>query len=221
VNASRVALTALVAANLVPLIGVAFFGWRLYDVMLIYWLENGVIGAFTALRMATATEQRASALAFVPFFTLHYGLFWLVHGVFVVALFGPEGPFGAVTGAESGAAPAGTWLAAPGGPSIALPIVGAVPVAAGAAVAAVGLVVSHGVSFVRNWLAAGERDGRSPSSLMRQPYGRVVVLHVTLLVAGFAVTALGAPIAALVFMVVLKIVLDAAAHLSEHRRARA
>lgn len=56
---------------------------------------------------------------------------------------------------------------------------------------------------------------------MRQPYGRVAVLHVTLLVAAFAVTALGAPIAALAFMVLLKIVLDAAAHVREHRRARA
>lgn len=128
-HASRVALTALVAANLVPLFGVAFLGWRLYDVMLIYWLENGVIGAFTALRMATATEERASALAFVPFFTVHYGLFWLVHGVFVVTLFGAEGPFGSAPGP----APAGVQLAGPGGPSIALPIVGAVPVAEGAA----------------------------------------------------------------------------------------
>jgi len=165
VHASRVALIALVAANLVPLIGVAVLDWRLYDVMLIYWLENGLIGAFTVLRMASATEERAS--------------------------------------------------------SIALPIVGTVPVAEGAALAAVGLVLSHGTSFARNWLAAGERDGRSPSSLMRDPYGRVAVLHVTLLVAGFAVMALGAPIAALAFMVVLKIVLDAAAHLREHRRARA
>jgi len=217
VHASRVALTALVAANLVPLFGVAFLGWRLYDVMLIYWLENGVIGAFTVLRMATAAEERTSALAFVPFFTVHYGLFWLVHGVFVVTLFGTEGPFGAAPGAAS----VGPQLAQAGGPSMALPIVGAVPVAQGAALAAVGLVVSHGVSFARNWLAAGERDGRSPSSLMRQPYGRVAVLHVTLLVAAFAVMALGAPIAALAFMVVLKIVLDAAAHLREHRRAPA
>lgn len=216
-RASPVALVALVAANLVPLIGVTFFGWRLYDVMLIYWLENGVIGAFTVLRMATATEERASALAFVPFFTVHYGLFWLVHGVFVVTLFGGEGPFGGAPGA----APVGAQLAGSGGPSIALPIVGAVPVAEGAALAVFGLVASHGASFVRNWLAAGERDGRSPSSLMRQPYGRVVVLHVTLLVAGFALLALGAPSAALALMVVLKIVLDAAAHLREHRRARA
>jgi len=217
VHASRVALIALVAANLVPLIGVAVLDWRLYDVMLIYWLENGLIGAFTVLRMASATEERASALAFVPFFTVHYGLFWLVHGVFVVTLFGTDGPFGAATGAPS----VGPLLPEAGGPSIALPIVGTVPVAEGAALAAVGLVLSHGTSFARNWLAAGERDGRSPSSLMRDPYGRVAVLHVTLLVAGFAVMALGAPIAALAFMVVLKIVLDAAAHLREHRRARA
>ena len=54
VKASPLALAALVAVNLVPLVGVAFLGWRLYDVMLLYWLENGVIGAFTLARMVTA-----------------------------------------------------------------------------------------------------------------------------------------------------------------------
>ncbi|MDZ7706958.1 MAG: DUF6498-containing protein [Trueperaceae bacterium] len=99
-NASRIALGALVAANLVPLIGVGFFDWRLYDVMLIYWLENGVIGVFTVARMATAAEERFSALALVPFFTVHYGLFWTVHGVFVVSLFGIDGSFAAAPGSR-------------------------------------------------------------------------------------------------------------------------
>ncbi|MDZ7706959.1 MAG: DUF6498-containing protein [Trueperaceae bacterium] len=77
------------------------------------------------------------------------------------------------------------------------------------------------MSFVRTWLVAGERAGVSPSALMRRPYGRVMILHVTLLASAFAVTALGAPLGALVLMVALKIVVDAAAHLREHRRARA
>lgn len=216
-NASRIALGALVAANLVPLIGVGFLDWRLYDVMLIYWLENGVIGAFTVARMATATEERFSALALAPFFTVHYGLFWTVHGTFVVTLFGPGGSFGGApdaVSAEMGATGAGAF-------AIPLPVAGTVVVAEGAALATFGLVLSHGVSFVRTWLVAGERAGVSPSGLMRRPYGRVVVLHVTLLVSAFAVTALGTPLAALVLLVALKIALDAVAHLREHRRARA
>ena len=46
----------LVLANLVPLVGVVFFGWSLFGIMWIYWAENAVIGIFAILRMLTAGE---------------------------------------------------------------------------------------------------------------------------------------------------------------------
>lgn len=217
VKASPLALAALVAVNLVPLVGVAFLGWRLYDVMLLYWLENGVIGAFALARMVTAGSAPAATLFFGPFFVVHYGMFWIVHGIFVVSLFGGQGPF--ATG--GGAAPLGAAAGDPSfGPSLALPFVGRIPLVEGFGVALAALVLSHGVSFVQNWLLGGERRGASPATVMPRPYGRVVVLHLTLLVGGFAVQLLGAPLVALVLMVALKIGLDAAAHLREHRAAR-
>jgi hypothetical protein len=207
VRSSRLALVALVVANLVPLGGVLALGWGVYDVMLIYWLENGVVGLYTLARMATAGRHPLATALIGPFFVVHYGMFWLVHGVFVVTLFGPTGPFGT-------AAPS----AAPVGPSLpfALPIVGEVPWVAGAGWALAGLLVSHGVSFVQNWLLGGERDGVEPREIMPRPYGRVVVLHLTLIGGGFVVMALGAPVLALVLMVALKIGVDAAAHLRSH-----
>jgi hypothetical protein len=205
------ALAALVAANVLPLVGVVALGWGVYDVMLIYWLENGVVGAFTLLRMATAGRNPASVLFMGPFFTVHYGMFWLVHGVFVVTLFGPAGPFG---GAPDGPAAAGPAL------PFALPIAGEIPLVAGAGWAVAALVLSHGVSFVQNWLLGGERDGVDPGALMQRPYGRVVVLHLTLIAGGFFVMALGAPLLALALMVALKIGVDVAAHLRSHAAAR-
>jgi hypothetical protein len=142
-----------------------------------------------------------------PFFTVHYGMFWLVHGVFVVTLFGPTGPF-----AGPGA------VAGPSLP-IALPITGEVPLVPGAGWAIAALLLSHGVSFVQTWLRGGERDGVGPATLMRRPYGRVLVLHLTLLLGGFLVVALGAPLLALVLMVAIKIGVDAAAHLRSHAAA--
>ena len=210
-RSSRLALAALVAANLVPLLGVAALGWGVYDVMLIYWLENGVVGVYTLARMATAGRAPLATVVMGPFFVVHYGLFWLVHGVFVVTLFGPTGPFvGSVpTAASNGPSPA-----------FALPIIGEVPWAAGAGWALAGLLLSHGVSFVQNWLLGGERDGVDPREIMARPYGRVMVLHLTLLGGGFVVSALGAPLLALVLMVALKIGVDAAAHLRSHDAAR-
>ena len=54
---------------------------------------------------------------------------------------------------------------------------------------------------------------------MRAPYGRVVVLHLTILVGAVAVATVGAPIAALAVVVVLKTGIDLAARLREHRRS--
>ena len=44
----------LVAVNLVPLIGVAFWGWSLMLILVLYWIESGIVGAFNVLKMAAA-----------------------------------------------------------------------------------------------------------------------------------------------------------------------
>jgi hypothetical protein len=216
-HASPVAIALLIVANLVPLIGVLFFGWSLTTIVALYWLENGVVGVFALAKIATAegveedpgtatingrtltaAELRNPATArlfLMPFFVVHYGMFWLVHGVFV-------------------------WFALPmiweqmggatGGPSL-VACLWALPV----------LVLSHAASFVYNWWLGGERYTSSPSREMGAPYGRVVILHVTIVLGAFLVAFLGSPIWALVLMVGLKTVADLAAHLAERQRAGA
>lgn len=206
-----VAPLALIVANLVPLVGVLFYDWRLLDVMMVYWLENGVIGTFNLARMVTAGRAPAAAVFFGPFFTVHYGMFWLVHGVFVVTLFGPGGFVGSAPGVPDAALVSGSAAV------LHLPITGAVPLSSGVLWAVASVALSHGASFVQNWFLGGERRRTSPADLMRRPYARVLVLHVTLLAGGFAVTALGRPVLALVLMVLLKIAMDVRAHRAEHR----
>ena len=41
----------LLLANLVPLAGVVFFGWSVFPVMLLFWLENVVVGVFHVLKL--------------------------------------------------------------------------------------------------------------------------------------------------------------------------
>jgi hypothetical protein len=81
------------------------------------------------------------------------------------------------------------------------------------------LVVSHAFSFGYNYLWRGEFRSSSLQGLMQQPYGRVVVLHLTILGGGFLVMALKSPTAGLVLLVVLKIILDVRSHWKERRRA--
>ena len=80
------------------------------------------------------------------------------------------------------------------------------------------LWISHGVSFVVNYMLAGERDRLSVGQLMAAPYGRIVVLHLAVIFGGMAVMAMGQPLGMLLVLVFLKIGVDVGLHLREHRK---
>jgi len=189
----------LVAANLVPLAGVLFLGWSVFSTLLLFWVENVIVGAFNVLRMLVAQPQIgamwAAKLFMIPFFTFHYGMFVTVHGLFVLTLFG-----GGFTG--RGFPTAATFAHA--------------VQAAGIAPAAWGLALSHGVSFAFNYIGTGEYKSALVPALMFRPYGRVMVLHVVILAGGFLVATLGSPLIPLALLVVLKTGLDLFGHLREH-----
>lgn len=201
----RAALSAaplLLIANAVPLAGVLAWGWRVGDVVILYWIENLVIGVYNVLRIlasrpaAHAPAGRRAKLFVAGFFAVHYGMFCAVHGVFLAAMFPVQGP-GATRLAIDGVVL--EMLREPG---------------LLAAVAA--LAVSHGVSFVRNFLGRGEYRRATLGQLMHRPYGRIVVVHVFLIAGGILVQAVGAPAAGLAVFVALKTAID----LEMHRRER-
>jgi hypothetical protein len=195
-------VAALVVANLVPLVGVLGWGWEVFPLLLLFWCENVIIGAFNVLKMLLAEPQQPLAwvtkLFLIPFFCVHYGMFTLVHGVFVVGFFG---------GAFRSGAPfpdaAFFWQAV---------------VDHHLTWAVVGLGLSHGVSFIANYLGRDEYRRAPLPQLMAQPYGRVAVLHLTILGGAFLMAALRSPTAGLVLLVVLKIGLDLRAHLREREK---
>ena len=93
---SNIPLLALTAANVVPLFGAIFWGWEAFNIVLLYWAENLAVGFYNILKIAFAKVPHPSAhlgkLFLIPFFTVHYGGFTAVHGVFVLALFKKEEP---------------------------------------------------------------------------------------------------------------------------------
>ncbi|MCK4284269.1 MAG: hypothetical protein KAX44_08130 [Candidatus Brocadiae bacterium] len=196
-------VAVLVVANLVPLYGVLFQGWQVFPIVLLFWVENIIVGVFFVLRLLTVRPQEPigwiAKLFLVPFFVFHYGMFTTVHGVFVFALFGRE-------------------MAGPGasvGTALALSAVGKYHLAA----AVVALALSHGFSYAWNYLGKGEYRRANIGALMARPYGRVVVLHLAIIGGGFLLMALNSPVAGLVLLLVLKVGLDIAAHRREHREA--
>lgn len=82
----------IVLSNAIPIAGVLFFGWPAFSLLLFYWIENVVVGAFNVLKIAVSGVTKPNPMAaftgfLVPFFCFHYGLFCYVHGVFVLAMF--------------------------------------------------------------------------------------------------------------------------------------
>lgn len=162
---------------------------------------------------AGEVESAATGCLRVPltlFFLVHYGIFWLVHGLFVFAL--PNFLGAANNGID------------PGFPGVASDVVvrssGFGEIAwSSVAIGAVALFISHGASFLFTYLGRGEYLRTSAPAQMVAPYGRVVVLHLTIIFGAFVVALVGAPIGALVILVVLKTLLDLRIHLSTHRPA--
>jgi hypothetical protein len=79
------------------------------------------------------------------------------------------------------------------------------------------------VGGVEAWtLPCGRWDRRIPADLGGgadvRPYGRLMVLHITIILGGMAIAVTGAPAAALAILVVLKIAMDVGFHLADHRK---
>jgi len=191
---------SLIAANLIPLFGVLFWGWSLSAIMVLYWSENVVIGLFNVLKMARAKgEIRGSGMllnnkpvtaahraSLIGFFIAHFGIFTLVHGIFVFAFFGKDLP---------------DW-------SILLP-------------AFLFLFLSHGISFGVNFIWKGEYRRVAFTDLFIQPYKRVIIMHPTIILGAYASTALELPEASLFILIGLKTMVDLFSHAREHKKFRA
>jgi hypothetical protein len=190
----------LVAANVLPLIGVLLWGWDVFPLLALFWMENVVIGVLNVLKMLCADPRDAALWAgklfLVPFFCVHYGMFTAVHGVFVFSMFSGKrydvGGLSPLEPALRAAADFGLWL----------------PLAV--------LLASHLFSFFWNYLHRGEFRRVRLTELMAKPYGRVVVLHLTIILGGIGAMALGSPVWALLLLLALKIGLDLKAHITEH-----
>jgi Family of unknown function (DUF6498) len=220
--ADRPSLWSLIAVNSISVILAVIFGWSLAGIITLYWIENLVIGVFTILRMAFASGKTGDArgasdllthglkFCLIPFFCVHYFGFCFGHGVFLSAMSGmisqsqgvgqltisdgegPVGMFLMLFTEEWSLNRLGLWL------TILL------------------FAVSHGVSFIRYFLGRGEAAHTSPDTEMFRPYGRIILLHVCIVLGGAVVFTLGSPWPLIVMFMAGKTMLDAGLHVFSH-----
>ncbi|MEM9313633.1 MAG: DUF6498-containing protein, partial [Pseudomonadota bacterium] len=185
-----------------------FLGWDVGAIVVLYWSENLILGAYNIAKMLYVGGLRALGMS--AFFVMHYGGFCAVHGLFILLLLLDTEPalndlswpfvfifielLVAVCSQMFATAPS-AWI-----------------------LAFVGLVISHGYSFAMNFLGGGEYRNTTVNKLMAAPYLRIIALHIAIIVGGFAVLNLGQPTILLLVLIGLKMFLDLKLHRRSHRK---
>lgn len=164
----------IIIANLVPVYGVWFPGWGAKEVFLVYCLETVIIGLFTLLKMAItgavikrdnwynqgkATKQ--PALFFMLFFLMHYGIFVAIQ----------MGLFFAVSGIgdEAGIGFFSFFYKWP-------------KLITNEAFVMLGVfMVSYAFKLIIEFIVSGEYRTTPLGYLMFQPYGRIFIQQVTVI----------------------------------------
>lgn len=185
-------------SNLVPLVGVLFFGWDLPSILVMYWIETGVVGLINVLRIRKSTTlhlqstgdhaaegsidraQGAGGWLLPALWLVAYGSFWVILGSVVVQI--ADGGFYAGasrtgwTGASSSVIAWGT-----------LSLVG-------------GQMVAYVLGYVvgRRYLTVTSLE------LLRDPFVRIFVILATIVAGGAGIALAGSPVGFLGAMVVAK-----------------
>lgn len=188
----RPSIIALIIANVVPIIGVLFFDWSLFQIMFLYWLESIVIGFYNILKFIKMGWFLS--IFYVPFFIVHYGMFMAVHLSFIFAFFAPELVFRS--------------LFPPKETILMLISINAIPL--------ITLIISHGISFFLNFIGKHEYENINIGEQVQAPYKRIILMHLTLLFGGWIIMLLKIPIFGLVLLVIFKTIADIHAHTKEH-----
>lgn len=205
-------VAALVLANLIPVFGVLYLGWDVGSIVVLYWVENLVVGAYTLLKMLVTGGL--GELSHLLFFCIHYSFFCAIHGLAILELTRFAGELATLPDQ-------GSWP----GPLVLLQMFidlgrQVIDAAPGEFLwACIALVLSHGVSFLLLFVGQQEYRHTTTKKLMSAPYKRIAVLHVAVIAGAFLITVLGSPVGMLVALVALKTGMDIMLHIRSHELA--
>jgi hypothetical protein len=195
VASQHTSVLVLIAANAIPLAGVMFWGWRVEEVVFLYWCENVVAGFCNLAAILggdPGPDRKGRSQGWFDkiftaiFFSAHYGAFCAAHALLLAFLFfGPQATE----------------------PNALLEILRARlsdPVTLASLCA---LVASHGWSLYRDF-ATREFKGIDLNRLTARPYPRIVTTHIFILAGGVVVMKMAGTLAPIVLFVAIKTAFD-------------
>lgn len=184
-------LTTLIVFNLLAIILALIFRWRTFDLVLIFWTENLVIGIFNVVKIISLTRKapgKAGCTIFlIPFFLVHYFGFCLGHGLFIALVLSPE------------------KITAPGlfGPILEITFTWAF------VYGFIAMLISHWISFKKDFINKKEYLNTKGENLMTDPYRRIFVIQ--FLIGGLALIILKNSVdsfLAVLLVVLVKMIFD-------------
>lgn len=207
-------IVSAVVYLVIPVVGIVWFNWDWRSIIVLYWLQNITIGVRTELDMlrtqAPPNPNFQSSFTLngreMPknvkkpfamfFFAMHYGLFTLVHGIFVMLI-----AYGAFS-----------WLFADAAAPSELGTFDLQGVVSFWAVASL-IQITVG--------CFAPRAGLPPVlSLFWAPYPRIFVLHLTILLGVWLINYFGWPPVAALLLVALQFVVDVGQPVLAKRRGK-
>jgi tellurite resistance protein len=172
---------AILVTNLIPIAGVLYFDWGVFTILFMFWLENGIIGFLHARGMRRSGIPAVSKE--VPSFMAGYGGFLAGQGLILALLFlqqrSPEEAVSALRGRWD--VLLATFLA---------------------------LIFQHAYAHRCDVLRRGDVQDPDTTSRFFVPFSRLILMHLTVLGAGFGLEQLGSPLPGLLLLIGLKTVFD-------------
>lgn len=218
---NHLTILILVVVNAYPIIGVYYYGWDLFLLLYLYWGECIIIGFLNIFKILLASkkekggkylieteykiltfrpktiseivERKQSKLYITVNFILVYMFSMFVYGLFLGLIFGTfSNSLGNVLDNYS--------------QNISVGFIYAIFL----------MLLSHSFSFIYNFILKKEYLEISPARQYTKPLGRIFAMHFIIMLGGIITKIIGSPMPALVFLVIVKLVLDLFSHSNEH-----
>jgi hypothetical protein len=187
------------AVDLLPVFAVLVLGWGAAPLVFLYWLENLVIGVMTVVRMLTVGAMNGvatvlGALFMSAFFTVHYGMFCFVHGIFLVAL---------STDMSQATTDGPLNHGFPGIDTLISYMLGFAP----GMVTILAMILAFNVAvYLIDGLMRGELQDGDLNEEMGAPYGRIIVVHIGIFAGFGAMVVLGEPMLGVLGLILLRVI---------------
>ena len=191
---SRSSVIALIIANTVPLFGVLFFNWTIFQIFFLYWCESGVIGFYNSIKVIKMCGFES--ILVVPFINVPLGLFMAVHFWLILGFMAPE-----LAPTSFSFFPSLETL---------LPLLSPIVIPIGT------LFVSHGFSFFSNFIGNREYEHMDIARLISESYKRIGIMQISIILGGMLIDLFDVPILGAAILVVAKLITDLHAHINEH-----